>query len=702
VVARNIFGLALAVLAACAPGRDAAPPARHLILITLDTLRADRLGCYGNRDVATPHLDRLAREGALAAEASAPTPITRPSHTSLLTGLYPAEHGIRDNVSRPLAHAVPTLAEILRAAGFRTAAFVSSVVLSSQSGLSRGFETYSDRFEVGEDNARFLNTVQKRGDLPTAEAIDWLAAHSKERLFLWLHLYDPHDPYEPPEPYASRYAGRPYDGEVAWSDELVGRLLAAIEKQGLKDQTLLVATSDHGEGLGDHGEAGHGFFVYESTLRVPLLLRGPRIPPGSRLETPFRLVDFLPTVLDLLEVSPPADPSPSGRSLALALAGGEPPPEEPSYAETLVPLLHYGWSDLHAIRSGRFKYIRAPRPELYDLKKDPGETSNLVTRESKQAKSLAARLEEWRGREGDPESVRVKAGDIPADLREKLGALGYLGAGSSPSPSTEERADPKDKLEEFEVVNGLVREGLTHLREKSYGESAARFRSLLARGVESFEVHYYLGRALAGAGKAKQAVIHFEKALLRDPDYVAAYRDLADARIALRDFPGAIAALRQGQARSPKDPRFFDREGEIWQSLKKPREAIRAYKTVAELAPKDALVRVRLGELYRDLGEGEKALGFLRKAVELEPEVASYWNSLGMVLGGEDSFPAAEEAFRKASTLDPKNPQYSYNLGLALLRQGRSGEAASYFEKTLTLEPRFKAARERLAETRSR
>ncbi len=279
---------------------DTPPPAsalpRHVLIITIDTLRADRLGCYGSRDVATPNIDRLAREGAIATQASAQAPITRPSHVSMFTGLYPAQHGIRDNISRALAPDVPTMAEAFKTSGFKTAGFVSSIVLSAQSGLARGFDDFSDRFDLGADAAdegHFLDILEKRGDVTVAEAVKWLDGHATDRTFMWVHLYDPHAPYEPPEPYASRYADRPYDGEVAWSDELVGRLDAASTRLGIRDQTLTVLTSDHGESLGEHGESVHGFFLYQATLRVPLLLRGPGVVPGTRIAAAVQSVDLV-------------------------------------------------------------------------------------------------------------------------------------------------------------------------------------------------------------------------------------------------------------------------------------------------------------------------------------------------------------------------------------------------------------------------
>jgi arylsulfatase A-like enzyme len=457
------------------------------VIVTIDTLRADRLGCYGSVDVETPHLDRLAREGARALHSMAHVPLTLPSHVSLFTGKLPFEHGIRDNLAPALTKDIPTLAEVLRAEGFRTAGFVSSVVLAGHTGLGRGFEIYSDRFAEASDEVRFLNTVQKRGDQVLEEAISWLDGASSERSFLWLHLYDPHDPYEPPEPYRTRYRDRPYDGEVAWADELVGRLDEALERSGRSDETLLVVTSDHGEGLGDHGEALHGYFTYESTLSVPLLFRGPGIRPGSQIEVTVGTVDLFPTVLDLLGLSPPPGLPRPGRSLAGALLQEADAVEAPLYAESLVPRLHFGWSDLRVMREGRWKLIRAPRAELYDLVEDPGERRNLMGRTDTPSKRLRDALDERLAaeREGSPVASLET---VPRELLEQLGALGYVGAGGGGSAS-DPGADPKDKIEEFRIANGLIREGIVRLQEKDPRGSAERFQELLRRGIESFEVH---------------------------------------------------------------------------------------------------------------------------------------------------------------------------------------------------------------------
>jgi tetratricopeptide (TPR) repeat protein len=576
---------------------------------------------------------------------------------------------------------------------------VSSIVLARQSGLDRGFDLYSDRFEAGADDARFLNTLQKRGDVVLPEAITWLEqADRSGRLFLWLHLYDPHDPYDPPEPYAARYAGRPYDGEVAWTDELIGRLDAALARLGLRDDALLVVTSDHGESLGEHGENVHGFFVYQATLRVPLLFRGPGIAPGTRLRSTVRSIDLMPTALELLGVAPPAGAVLSGRSLASELRGGAALPESVVYAESLMPLLHFGWSDLRSIREGRFKYIQAPRPELYDLGADPGETRNLAADQASRAEAmrvaLGRYLEAERARGTDPATT---ASSVPPDLLEKLGALGYLGAGA-PSAGESAGADPKDKVEDFKAANGLIREGLIKLREKDHAGSARNFRELLRRGIESFEVHYYLARALVGLRRCPEAIPHFEGAIRYQPAYAMAHEGLAECRAAGGDLRGALRAVEAGRKALPKDPGLPQREARLRLELGDRPGALRAYDQALALGPKNALVRVQAGEAHRDAGDLARAAELMREAVALDPAPASFWNSLGMVLGAKGDLAEAEKAFREAVARDAGNARYAYNLGLAVLRQGRQEEARPLFRKSLELDPRFAPAREQLSE----
>ena len=672
------------------------------MLVTIDTLRADHVGAYGDRDAHTPHLDRIAREGALAPEATAHVPLTRPSHVALFSGRLPGETGARDNLSPAVPSGTPLLAEVLTGAGFESAAFVSSVVLDPSSGLDRGFSIYSAEFEGDLAEAQFLNTVQKKGDVTTRAALAWLdknlgTAESTDRVFLWLHLYDPHDPYEPPEPWATRFAGHPYDGEVAFADELVGRVDGALKRLGTRDTTALVVTSDHGEGLGDHGETLHGFFAYQSTLRVPFVLRAPGVPAGTRLATTVRLVDVFPTVLDLLGVPAPRDARFAGRSLAAELRGGSPAPEPVTYAESLVPLLHFGWSDLRVVREGRWKYIQAPRPELYDLQADPGELRDLKDAQPARAESMREALRLFLDEERD---IPAGAASVSPELLEQLGALGYVG-GSAPAETRTPGADPKDRIEEFRFANASTREGLLRFHDQDYSTSVARFEEVLRRGIESFELHFYLARSLYALGRTDEAGVHFAEATRRLPAHAAAWEGLADCRAAARDTAGALEALRQGQAALPDDAGLRVAEARLLRALRRPEDARAAYEAALPLAPKDARLRMQLGELLRDLGRSEDAIRRQREAVELEPANASFWNSLGMTLGGNARMAEAEKCFREAVRLDDRDHKAAYNLGLILLRQNRASEARPHLERALALEPGFAPARERLAELRS-
>jgi choline-sulfatase len=695
---------AACVVAACTsrPSQPSAPPLpRHLLIVTIDTLRADHLGSYGNSAVATPNMDRWAREGAIALNATVHAPLTRPSHVSIFTGLYPAQHGIRDNISRALAPEVPTLAEAFKAAGFRTSAFVSSIVLSAQSGLGRGFDEFSDRFDLGADaadEARFLDILERRGDITTGEAVAWLEAHASDRTFTWVHLYDPHLPYEAPEPYASRYTSRPYDGEVAWSDELVGRLDAALTRSGIRDQTLILLTSDHGEGLGDHEEAVHGFFVYESTLRVPLIVRGPGVVPGTRIPVVARSIDVVPTVLDLMGVAAVRMGALPGRSLGPALRGrSRALDEQPAFAESLTPRIHYGWSDLKSVRDGRWKYIMAPRPELYDLSRDPGELTNLADTDPVHARALRSGLERHLAEAIGTAPAKSAAADVPPDLLEKLGALGYVDAGGGPERASVD-IDPKDKVQDYKILNNLLHQGLITLREKDYAASAEHFRELARRGIDSFESHYYFGQALVGLRRWREAATQFERAIPRLPGFAASYLALAECRTAAGDLKGSIAALRAGERAVPTDPRLYEREGATWQRLGNAAEAIRAYSIELRYAEKDPVVRERLAGLHRDAGDLQNAEKYFREAIALDSGDAEYWNSLGMVLGARGDLAEAERVFREAIQRNGREPRYTYNLGLTLQREGRVADAALSFRKTLELNPRFAAARERLME----
>src|SRR5512139_3520064 len=375
-------------------GRRPPPAAVNVVVVTLDTLRADRLGCYGFRRVETPNIDAVAAEGVLFEQATSTVPLTLPSHASIFTGLIPPNHGVRDNGGFFVEEKLTTLAERMKQGGWTTGAFVGAWVLDSKWGIGQGFDHYSDRFDLSKYKVVNLGTVQKKGDEVMDLALAWLETVKQRRFFAWIHLYDPHTPYEPPEPFRSRYPGQPYVGEVAYTDQVVGRLVAWLKGAGVWDRTLLVLLADHGESLGEHGENAHTFFVYDATQHVPLIVRTPWGNRG-RNRSQVSTVDVMPTVLDLVGLPP--QPKIDGRSLArlvLHPAGSAP---ELAYSETYFPRFHYGWQHLRAVRDGKWKYIEAPTPELYDVQQDPGETKNLHTALSHQAEDLRLRLEKMAG-----------------------------------------------------------------------------------------------------------------------------------------------------------------------------------------------------------------------------------------------------------------------------------------------------------------
>ena len=631
----------LTSICGCAERPASAPLPRvptNVLIITIDTLRADRLGIYGATNVETPNMDRLAREGAWAPQSDAPVPLTRPSHVSLFTGRYPSEHGIRDNLSAPLNADVPLLSGIFQQAGFATAAFVASSVLDRQSGLARGFDVYSDRFDKGAD--------QRAGDVVTAEAVGWLRSPPKPKFFAWLHLYDPHAPYTPPEPYASRYAGRPYDGEVAFCDELVGRVVTALRETGALDNTLVIVTSDHGEALGEHGEDVHGYFVYEATLRVPLILHGPGVTPGTTVRTVARTIDLFPTILALMEIG--ANQQPSGRSLAPSLRG-EQLPQEPAFAESLVPLLHYGWSDLRSVRDGRWKYILAPRPELYDLDADPGELRNLAGEQDARARAMRTGLEsQLRKERASPKAADTSG--ISPEVLERLGALGYVNPGGSIDKKSA-GADPKDKLDEYKALSGLMQQALVAMRGGRSAEAVQHLREVARRGLDSYEVHFYLARALAAGRQWRDSALAYEKATRKFPAGAEAWRGLGESRVALHDPRGAVAA----------------------------------FETLVSLTPQDPVALMQLGETYRDLARWDDATRTIQRALSIDPGPAQYWNSLGTVLGSGRKMPEAEHAFSEAVKREPSNGLYRYNHGLALQQLGRRDEAMTEFRQAQAL-----------------
>lgn len=430
----------MAVVLAMWWGRSQHESPIGIVLVTLDTTRADRLSPYGLMDVSMPALDRLAREGIVFDQATSVAPLTLPSHTSMFTGLFPPAHGVRDNGDRGLADKYTTLAEVLWSQGFRTGAFVGSVVLDADRGLAQGFDTYRNAVSLVDAGG---HARQRRGDEVVTDAAAWLDQLGNSRFFLWAHLYDPHRPYDPPEPYRSRF-GDAYVAEIAFADAQIGRLLDALDERGLSDRTIVVVAGDHGESLGEHGERDHGIFIYESVLRVPFMIRAPGVAP-ARSAAVVRLVDLMPTVLDLLGVSAPRM---DGVSLTRLMKGEVSDLHLEAFAESQYPL-RFGWSSLGALREGRFKVIHAPRPELYDLAVDPFEESNIYATRQPLADAMIRRLQALTNEFESSNPVHDGRADVPPEVAERLSALGYVGTARVERPRDgASLPDPKDCLRE--------------------------------------------------------------------------------------------------------------------------------------------------------------------------------------------------------------------------------------------------------------
>ena len=443
------LAVALCGLLSACNGRSAVHPA-NVVVITIDTTRADRLSPYGYMDASMPALERLAREGVLFDRAMTVAPLTLPAHSSLFTGLFPPRHGVRDNADRALASKHTTLAETLRAHGFRTGAFVSSVVLASDRGLAQGFDQYVD---VPASNDGEPRQLQRRGDEVVTDAIRWVNDVRGAPFFLWAHLYDPHRPYDPPEPYRSRHFD-PYVGEIAFADSQIGRLLDALEQRHLLERTVVVLAGDHGESLGEHGEKDHGIFVYENVLRVPLIIRVPdalksRSVAPRRVGDIVRLVDVTPTVLDLLGLtvlSSNGERQIDGVSLVDRMRGSSRAPELEAYAESLYPA-RFGMSPLKTLHDGRFKLIDAPRPELFDLERDPFEERNIHAERPTVAEAMRRRLTQM-AKESEPSDRLAPEDELSPDARERLHALGYVGSQPlTDSLGGDDRPDPKDCIQ---------------------------------------------------------------------------------------------------------------------------------------------------------------------------------------------------------------------------------------------------------------
>jgi arylsulfatase A-like enzyme/lipoprotein NlpI len=654
-----------------APAPTANAAGADVLLITIDTLRADAVGFAGgfgadHQKPETPNLDRLAAAGRVYTDAHAHNVVTLPSHTNILTGRYPWQHGVRDNSGFVVPATVPTLATLLKEAGYATGAFVAAYPLDAGFGLNRGFDVYDDKFPRGSRPGDFA-MAERRGDQVVAPALAWWDAHRGQRRFLWVHLYDPHSPYDPPEPFRSRFRDNLYLGDVAAADSYLAPLLDPL-LAGRQPPALVVVTADHGEALGDHGELTHGLFAYESTLKVPLVVWGPGVQTGKD-DRPARHVDILPTVLGALGVQLPQDLP--GRSLLAAPAAD---PGQLAYFESLSTSLNRGWAPLRGILHDRKKYIDLPLPELYDLAKDPGETANLFADERRTARALAAELPK--------ESVwPPPKGAVSPEEEARLRSLGYS-VGSAGDKTTWTAADdPKNLV----AVDRKLHRSVELYSLGRYEEAAALGREILAERPDLAEAAEHLALSLRQLERHDEAIAVLRAALDRGPKLESLRRQLGMA-LAEAGRPAEAVEMLQPLA-ATGDATTLNALGIALSDSGRHGEALPVLQEATRKYPNDPKAFENLGIVALRLNRPAEARDQLRRALELNPNLPIAWNTLGVALYQLEGPAAALDAWQRSVTLDPRQYDALYNLGLVALEARRPQQAREALARFVATAP---------------
>jgi choline-sulfatase len=656
---------------------------RSLLLITVDTTRADRLEPYGARDVETPVMTQLAAESVLFEQALAVAPITLVAHASLLTGLHPPRHGVRNNGTHFAAEKLELLSETLRARGFRTGAVVSASVLEARYGLSQGFEHYDDDLSDGRD--RHPRVVADRpAEFTVDRARRWLdGLGPRERFLLWVHFYDPHANYAPPPPYRERYRERPYDGEIAYMDREIGRLLEHPRLAGAED-VVTALIGDHGESLGEHGESSHAILAYQSTLHVPFLLRIPGLPGGIRVAEPVSQVDLAPTLLDLLSL--PVPPNLDGGSLLPLLEGRTPSRTAPGalYAETYLPFYTYGWAKLRAVRDGRWKLIDAPTPELYDLERDPRELTNLHQRRSEIARDLRQRLDTFLEQTGDPE--REQTMTLDSETAEQLRQLGYLAVGSEPPRRDGDRPNPMEVV----GVHASLQRAHQLQRNRLYDQARSQLDSVLERDPGNLAAHLDLASVLADDDQVDRAFEVLQRALELDPSYPRIQLALAQVETLRGNREAALGLVDLALELDPRNPEARMQRSNLLRSLGRAVEAAAVLENALEELPTHPRLNIayaRTVELARgDLPAAELRI---RRALETDPFLAAGWTALGEMLERDERAAEAVATYRSGLERQPDSHELHGNLGTLLARQGDRAGAESHLREATRLSPTF-------------
>jgi len=685
----------------CQPGckRNAAVEQRsepgsspNLLLITIDTLRADHVGCYGYKDAKTPAIDALADRGIRFTRAYAHTPLTLPSHATLLTGLLPMTTGLHVNGSGlgggALPTDLPTLATLLQSRGYRTGAFVSAAVLSNFFGLNRGFDVYEDRWAAPDVHTHDSSThVERRGD-QTRELVEaWLSKSENKPFFAWVHFFDPHHPYEPPPLYREQFA-QPYDGEIAFVDAQVAALLAHLEKLKLDRNTVVMLIGDHGEGLGEHDETEHGMFVYDTTLHVPFIIFRPGMAEANHVvETPVGLADVLPTILPLMKQATPDGLD--GRDLAPTWQG-ESIAAVPLYTESEYAHWAFGWAPLYALVTARWKYIDAPRPELFDLSVDPAERQNVLTEHPQIAAEMRSVIAEIRGRKSHRKAAPVQFNEVG---RSQLAALGYVGSPPKTTESPQQINDLRDPKDMLSIYYALMR-GMDRLHRGDFA-TAVEILEPLAKGPQAVtgfsdsavdETLANLGNAYLGAKRFPDAEQVFVASLRSAPEDGERLTGLAIAQRSQGHLDAALETLQKAALLAPVYPDIQRELASIFTHTGHMEKAIEHWRRFGELAPTSAHAQTNLGSALIAVGKPGEAVGPLLQAIKLDPKNEYAYRSLWRALHDSGKRTEAIASLRAARRLFPDESVFM--CALARLLSTTSGMSAEDLKEGLELAQR--------------
>jgi arylsulfatase A-like enzyme/Flp pilus assembly protein TadD len=682
----SFFLLSAVSWAAAAPSKAAVarPAGTNVLLITVDTVRADHIGVYGFKQSATPTIDALARDGVLFERAYSQVPLTLASHTSLLTGTYPFHNGVQDFTGQPLTPDIRSIAQSLKANGYDTAAIVSSYVLDRSWGLDRGFDLYYDVFQGSSFLENDPGLVERKAGASVDQALKWLRTPRRKPFFLWLHLYDPHSGYDPPEPFRTRFADSPYDGEIAYADSQLARLVAYLKQQGLYGRTLILFASDHGESLGEHGEKEHGFFVYHSTLHVPLLVKPPAASrvPAHRETKPVQIMAIAPTILATLGLKDPIENQFETVSLLADKSGAGDPPV---YSESFYSFSSFGWAPLRTINTGAYQYIEAPKPELYDLRNDPAETKNLITEQKATASVLAQQLKDLVGRyASDDHSTNTS--HLNAEAVEKLRSLGYMAYRSPVSAEALAAglADPKDKIWDFNVVLGAVDAG-------KMGK-ADRQRELLlqveARNPDMYLIPFLFGEAQLQASDWSSAEESLRRCLKLNPDFDQAMSALARALHQQNKDDEARQWVDKALQINPKNLKAWYQKG--WMSMASdPSAAADAFEQTLAIQPSFAMAHRDLGMLLLQQQRFPEAASHLEKAADLGLEQPRLYNFLGIAYSRSGRYSAAAGVYKKALAKDSSYAEAHLNLSYAYQKLNRPADARTEYQTACKLDSKL-------------